>query len=234
MPVARRGRFRPHLHTGPEITSAGSGPLHCRSQLRGSPEKVRGRGALASPSRASSRRDAGHVALLQYRRGNPELIREGTNTENRKPIPRRKQALDILHFGVKPRSRGEGGGEETRMRFLPLRRVEKTARAHSGADGRGKEKKNKQGRDDWQVRGHFRSLRGRGPCSLDARARRARRGVELFQGGRRRAAPASGAPWRAPRERKEREGAERREAASRAGGGGERERGRVYRPGDFG
>lgn len=66
---------------------------------------------------------------------------------------------------------------------------------------------------------------------------RAGGGVELFRGGRRRAAPASCAPWRAPRERKEREGAERRreeEEAVGAGGGGERERGRVYRPGDFG
>lgn len=118
------------------------------------------------------------------------------------------------------------------MRSPPLRRVEETARAQSGADG----ERRKKGRDDWQVGGHFSCLReagGGGPCSLDARAQRALRGVELFQGGRQKAVPASCAPWRAPRERKEREGAKREEAI-RAGGGGERERGRVYRPGDFG
>lgn len=48
------------------------------------------------------------------------------------------------------------------------------------------------------------------------------------------AGTAARAPWREPGERKEREGAERREEARRAGGGRGAERGRVYRPGDFG
>lgn len=110
-----------------------------------------------------------------------------------------------------------GGGGEWREAHAPsssLARGESCARARSSRGAGSPEGKGLTGR--------FGALeRPKGAWQPGRACAECARGVELFREGRRRAAPASCAPWRAPRERKEREGARREGGRRRSGREGE-------------